>query len=146
MDTNPVTSSYWRSPPSKGSSGSRGWPSWPAPRASGGPGPEQAAERFDIEEPTAAGTLMGEADVEGRPEELSEKLAGLLAREGMGPFGPVKIVACNDRELVFESSGPAHGSPGISASGCPRRPVPVHLDRLADSRRVRHRGAVRAAS
>ena len=77
----------------------------------------EAVERFDIEEPTAAGTLMGEADVEGRPDELSERLAGLLAREGMGPFGPVKIVSCNDRELVFESSGSAHGSPGISAWG-----------------------------
>jgi hypothetical protein len=77
----------------------------------------EAVERFDIEEPTAAGTLMGEADVEGRPDDLSQKLAGLLAREGMGPFGPVMIVSCDDRELVFKSSGSPHGSPGLSAWG-----------------------------
>ena len=54
---------------------------------------EQAAERFDIEEVTAAGTIVGEAEVAGDPQDLSEKLARLLARDGMGPLGPVKIVS-----------------------------------------------------
>jgi hypothetical protein len=66
---------------------------------------QDAAARFDIEERSAAGTLVGEGEVDGRPEDLSEKLAGLLARESMPPFGPVKIVACDRGELVFESAG-----------------------------------------
>ncbi len=73
---------------------------------------QEAATRFDIEERSAVGTLVGEGEVDGRPEELSEKLAGLLARDGMPPFGPVKIVACDRGELVFES---AALSPGMAA-------------------------------
>jgi hypothetical protein len=76
---------------------------------------QEAAERFDIEDAAAGGTIAGEAEVEGRPEELSEKLARLLARDGMGPFGPVKIVACDRTELVFEPAGAAPGSPGYAA-------------------------------
>ncbi len=73
---------------------------------------EEAAERFEIAETAAAGTIVGEVEVEGRPEELSEKLARLMARDGMGPFGPVKIIACDRSELIFESAGPSPGSAG----------------------------------
>ena len=79
------------------------------PRASGSA--QQAAERFDIEEATAAGTIVGEAEVAGHPEELSEKLARLLAREGMGPLGPVKVVSCSPGEVTFESAGMSPVSP-----------------------------------
>jgi hypothetical protein len=78
---------------------------------------EQAAARFDIEAAAAGGTIVGEAEVEGRPEELSEKLARLLARDGMGPLGPVKIVACDRRELVFEPAGAGAGSSGPAPTG-----------------------------
>ena len=83
---------------------------------------QDASARFDIEERSAAGTLVGEGEVDGRPEELSDKLAGLLARDGMPPFGPVKIVACDRGELVFESAGPNRRHRGGRR---PRRPVPV---------------------
>jgi hypothetical protein len=78
---------------------------------------QEAAARFDIEERSAAGTLVGEGEVEGRPEELSEKLAGLLARDGMPPFGPIKIVACDRSELVFESAGLNPGTAAGSIRG-----------------------------
>jgi hypothetical protein len=78
---------------------------------------EEAAARFDVEDATAGGTIVGEAEVEGRPEQLSEKLAGLLAREGLGPLGPVKIVACDRNELVFEPGGASPGSPGYAQAG-----------------------------
>jgi hypothetical protein len=81
----------------------------------------EAAQRFEIEENAAAGTIVGEAEVVGEPEELSAKLAGLLAREGMGPFGPVKIVACERREVVFETAGMTPGSMGNPQSGGVRR-------------------------
>jgi hypothetical protein len=71
---------------------------------------EETAARFDIEDP-ASGTIVGGADVEGRPEELSERLARLLARDGMGPLGPVKIVACDHTELIFEPAGAGAGAP-----------------------------------
>jgi hypothetical protein len=69
----------------------------------------EAAERFEIDGEPAAGTIVGEADVEGQPEDLSEKLAVLLARDGMGPLGPVKVLARDRKQVAFESSGPAFG-------------------------------------
>jgi hypothetical protein len=65
----------------------------------------QASERFDIEEKFAPGTISGEAEVEGQPEELSTKLAGQLARDGMGPLGPIKIVSRDRHEVAFEPAG-----------------------------------------
>jgi hypothetical protein len=65
----------------------------------------RAAERFDIREGSAPGTIVGEAEVEGQPEELSAKLAGQLARDSFGPFGPVKIVARDRHEVAFEPAG-----------------------------------------
>ena len=65
----------------------------------------KAAERFEIDGQFPAGTIVGEAEVEGQPEELSTKLAGLLARDGMGPGCPVKIVARDRREVTFEPAG-----------------------------------------
>ena len=65
----------------------------------------QAAERFELEGDFAPGTIVGEAEVEGQAEELSSKLAGQLARESFGPFGPVKIVARDRHEVAFEPAG-----------------------------------------
>ena len=72
-----------------------------------------AAERFSVEGEPGPGTIVGEADVEGRPEELSNKLAAQLARESVGAFGPVKVVARDDREVAFEPAGaPVNGFRG----------------------------------
>jgi hypothetical protein len=73
---------------------------------------EEAAARFDIEDETAGATVVGEAEVQGTPEDLSAKLAGLLARDGMGPLGPAKILACDRSELIFEVRGASAGGPG----------------------------------
>jgi hypothetical protein len=81
----------------------------------------EAAQRFEIEDAAASGTIVGEAEVAGEPEALSAKLAGLLAREGMGPFGPVKILACDRRELIFESAGMTPGSSGPAQAAGVRR-------------------------
>jgi hypothetical protein len=78
---------------------------------------QEATTRFDIEDAMAGGTIVGESEVEGRPEDLSARLARLLARDGMGPFGPVKIVACDAKELIFESAGASPGSPGRTPDG-----------------------------
>jgi hypothetical protein len=64
-------------------------------------------ERFDLEGDRPPGTIVGEAEVEGHPEELSAKLTGLLAREGMGPLGPVKILSSDRDEVTFEPAGPS---------------------------------------
>lgn len=63
--------------------------------------------RFEIEGEVPAAAIVGEADVEGDPEGLSIKLAGLLARDGSNAFGPVKIVARDRHELTFEAVGPS---------------------------------------
>ncbi len=81
----------------------------------------EASQRFEIEENAAAGTIVGDAEVAGEPEALSAKLAGLLAREGMGPFGPVKIVACDRREVVFEVVGVVLDMSGSVPSAGARR-------------------------
>ena len=68
----------------------------------------------EIERGTAA--ITGAADIAGQPEALASKLGERLAGHGLPPFGPVKIVACNHREVVFEPSLPG----GIGAgNGCP---------------------------
>jgi hypothetical protein len=66
-----------------------------------------ASERFELEGDRSPGTIVGEAEVEGHPEELSAKLTGLLAREGMGPLGPVKILSSDRDEVAFEPAGPS---------------------------------------
>lgn len=72
-----------------------------------------AAERFSAEGEPGRGTIVGEAEVDGQPEELSSKLATQLARESVGPFGPVKVVASDDREVAFEPAGaPMNGFRG----------------------------------
>jgi len=74
---------------------------------------QMAGERFDIDGFNPAGTIVGETEVQGRPEDLSAKLANLLARDGLGPIGPVKILACDRNEISFESAGLAPaGGPG----------------------------------
>jgi hypothetical protein len=78
---------------------------------------QEAAERFDVEDQAAEGTIVGEAEVKGHPEELSAKLASLLAREGMGPLGPVKIVACDAREVAFEAAGSNLSAAGYGPAG-----------------------------
>ena len=76
----------------------------------------EAVERFDVSRESAEGTIVGEAEVDGTSEELSAKLAKLLARDGLGPLGPVKIVSCDRRELVFETLGPISG-PSVGRRG-----------------------------
>jgi hypothetical protein len=77
----------------------------------------EAAQRFEIEGESAAGTIVGEAQVVGRPEELSAKLAGVLARDGMSPLGPIKIIACDAHEVAFESAIPTEGRSGYAQGG-----------------------------
>jgi hypothetical protein len=66
-------------------------------------------ERFEDEGGTAHGTIVGVAEVDGSPEDLSAKLAQLLARDGLGPLGPVKIVSRDRHEVVFETLGQTCG-------------------------------------
>ena len=76
---------------------------------------QKAGEQFDIHGPKPGGTVVGEAEVQGRAEELSAKLAGHLARDGLGPIGPVKILTCDRNEVAFEAAGPSgagQGQPG----------------------------------
>jgi hypothetical protein len=76
----------------------------------------ESVDRFDVSRESAEGTIVGEAEVDGTSEELSVKLAKLLARDGLGPLGPVKIVSCDRRELVFEMLGPISG-PSVARRG-----------------------------
>jgi hypothetical protein len=77
----------------------------------------EATDRFDAETAPRAGTIVGGADVDGQPEALATKLAERLARNGLGPFGPVKIVACDRHEVVFEAAGTDLGSSAYGGSG-----------------------------
>jgi hypothetical protein len=77
----------------------------------------EGTQTFDIESTSGPGAIVGTAEVAGRPEELSAKLAERLARDGVGPLGPVKIMACNGRELEFESARPDNAAKGYHALG-----------------------------
>ena len=80
-------------------------------------GASDAAERFDVDDGRPTGAIIGGADVDGQPEALAAKLAERLARNGLGPFGPVKIVTCDRSEVVFEAAGLDLGSAGYGGSG-----------------------------
>jgi hypothetical protein len=80
----------------------------------------RAAESFAIEVADASGMIVGETELAGKPDELAAKLAAILAREGLGPLGPVKILTCDRGGVAFESAGPAPGPPGAGGSAVRR--------------------------
>src|SRR5947209_7184985 len=65
------------------------------------------ADRFDPEADRSPGMVVGGDEVDGHPEDLAGKLTRLLAREGMGPFGPVKITSAEGGVVAFEPAGPS---------------------------------------
>jgi hypothetical protein len=77
----------------------------------------ESAEHYELEGPPPPGTIVGSAEVEGQPDVLSTKLAERLARDGLGFFGPVKIVACSPKEVSFEAAGTNLGAAGYAGSG-----------------------------
>ncbi len=70
-------------------------------------------ELFEVDSEPHAGAIIGGADVHGEPEMLSAKLAERLAVSGFGPIGPVKILARDRREVIFEPAGPSLGGSGF---------------------------------
>ncbi len=80
-------------------------------------GASEAAEQLDAEGDRPAGTIVGGTEIDGQPEALAAKLAEQLARNGLGPFGPIKIVACDRSEVAFEAAGPNLGAAGYGGSG-----------------------------
>jgi hypothetical protein len=80
-------------------------------------GASDTDEHFEVEGARPAGTIVGGADVDGQPEALAAKLAERLAGNGLGPFGPVKIVTCDRSEVVFEAAGLDLGSAGYGGTG-----------------------------
>jgi len=94
-----------------------------------------AGERFDIDGPNSGGTIVGEVEVQGRPEDLSAKLASLLARDGLGPIGPVKILGCDRKEVAFEAAGPAAG-PGQGQPGTLIRRGRFRLEPIGSRTRI----------
>ena len=85
-------------------------------------------EQYDVEGALPAGTIVGSAEVEGQPDALSAKLAERLARDGLGFFGPVKIVTCDPRGVTFEAAGTDLGTAGYAGSGFRRGRVPDSPD------------------
>ena len=77
----------------------------------------EALERFDVEAGAAESMVVGESEVEGQPEQLATKITGLLARDAMGPLGPVKIVSCDRKEVVFEPAGHVNNGMGGFTQG-----------------------------
>jgi hypothetical protein len=97
-------------------------------------GANEAAGQFDVDGARPAGTIVGGADVDGQPEALAAKLAERLARDGLGPFGPVKIIACDRREVAFEAAGTDLGAAGYAGSGFRRGQA--HFTALGNRTRV----------
>ncbi len=77
-------------------------------------------EPYEIEATHGAETIVGSADVAGAPEELSAKLASALARGGLGRLGPVKVIAQDRREVLFESAG-VRNRHQFAGNGCAPR-------------------------
>jgi hypothetical protein len=77
----------------------------------------EAAELFEVEGNIPENTIVGGADIAGQPEALATKLAERLAHNGLGFFGPVKIVACDRHEVAFEAAGPNLGGAAYGGTG-----------------------------
>jgi hypothetical protein len=77
----------------------------------------ESAEQYTLEGPSPPGTIIGSAEISGSSEALSTKLAERLARDGLGSFGPVKILSSTPKEVIFEAAGTNLGSAGYSGSG-----------------------------
>jgi hypothetical protein len=94
-----------------------------------------AGERFDVDGPQTGSTIVGEVELQGKPDDLSAKLASQLARDGLGPIGPVKILACDRNEISFEAAGPAAAS-GQSQPGMMIRRGRFRLEAFGSRTRV----------
>jgi hypothetical protein len=91
---------------------------------------------YEIEATAGAHTIVGSAEVPGAPDELSAKLASALARGGLGRLGPVKILAQDDREVLFESAG--LGAAGASSPTSVMRRGRVRFERVGARSRVEY--------
>jgi hypothetical protein len=78
---------------------------------------DDSVDQYDMEGPPSPGTITGRAEVEGEPGALTTKLAERLARDGLGFFGPVKILTCSPKEVTFEAAGTNLGAGGYAGSG-----------------------------
>jgi hypothetical protein len=78
---------------------------------------DTAADPFHFESEPHAATITGGAEVDGEPESLAAKLAERLALNGLGPFGPVKIVGSSRQAVAFEAAGQDLGAGGYGGSG-----------------------------
>lgn len=79
--------------------------------------PAESASSMTLEESPSARALLGEAEVEGRPDALSVKAASALARDGSNLFGPIKIVRRSDDRVEFEGLGVSVPLNGRGTSG-----------------------------
>ncbi len=76
--------------------------------------------------------IVGESEVDGQPEELAAKLAGLLPRDAMGPLGAIKIMSCDRHEVVFMPSGqPSYGAGGFRQGRIKLTPLSSSKTRVA---------------
>jgi len=66
---------------------------------------ERVVEQFGAADAAPENVVAGKAEVEGRPADLAAKAASLLAKEGIGPFGQLKILEVTDDRVRFEGSG-----------------------------------------
>jgi hypothetical protein len=103
---------------------------------------EEAAERFETDRQAGEAMIVGMAEIEGQPETLTKRLTELLARDGLGPLGPVKILGCDRHEVTFETGGAWTGPSGFSTA--PQRRGQIRL--LPNGSRTRVEYAIEAPS
>jgi hypothetical protein len=77
-----------------------------------------------VEGPTGDRVVTGHVEVQGRPEDLSQRLAEALGRTGLSGLLTRVVERTNDR-VVFEVLGPSLGHPtgGTSPTGDSSRPI-----------------------
>jgi hypothetical protein len=77
--------------------------------------PAEFAQELAVDD--GVGTITGAVEVDGPAEALSSKLVERLVRGGLGMFGPVKIVAADRREVVFEAPRATGSAAGFGVLG-----------------------------
>lgn len=72
-------------------------------------------DRFEVEDRPGGDLFGGEIEVKGEPAQLASKFASTIAKEGIGLFGPAKVLEVEDRRVAFESLGPLGNGAGAGA-------------------------------
>src|SRR5262245_54185437 len=103
---------------------------------------EETDARFDTDRQAGTAMIVGSAEIEGQPDDFTNRPTEWLARDGLGPLGPVKILGRDHHEVTFETGGAWTGPSGYATAAQRRGQIRL----LPNGSRTRVEYAIEAPS